>query len=103
MGDLSDEGFEDIEEQDLAFVAWLRASPLLRIQEYVKKEASSSSCNKYLFNISSSQSRCETIGKSKEAEEGEVEQQQVKTQIVSGEKPITNKGATKRCSCWKLA
>lgn len=92
VGDLSEEGFEDIEEQDLAFGAWLRASPLQRIQEDVKKkEASSSSCSKNLFNISSSQSRCETIGKNKGTDEGEVEQQQLKNQIASGVGTITPK------------
>lgn len=67
VGDLSEEGFEDIEEQGLAFGAWMHGSPLPRIQEDVKKkEASSISCSKNLFNASSSQSRCETKGKSKD-------------------------------------
>ncbi|XP_058763213.1 uncharacterized protein LOC131636620 [Vicia villosa] len=64
VGDLSEEGFKDIEEQDLAFGAWLRASPLPRIQEEAKrKDSTSSSCSKNLFNVSSSQSRCEERGR----------------------------------------
>ncbi|XP_058732735.1 uncharacterized protein LOC131604305 [Vicia villosa] len=92
VGDLSEEGFEDIEEQDLAFGAWLRASPLPRIQEETKKrDTSSSSCSKNLFNISSSQSRCETVGKNKEVEEEEVEQEQARIQIEAKAKTPTSK------------
>ncbi|CAK8560512.1 unnamed protein product [Lathyrus sativus] len=59
----------------MSYDAWLRAHPLPRIQEdQKKKESNSSSCNKSLFNISSWQSRCETKGKGKEGDEGEVEQ-----------------------------
>ncbi|XP_058725488.1 uncharacterized protein LOC131596762 [Vicia villosa] len=73
-GDLSDEGFEDIEENDLLYGQWLRASPLPRVNEDVrKKESNSSSCSKSLFNLSSGQSKCEARGKEKEGE-GEVEQ-----------------------------
>ncbi|CAK8566017.1 unnamed protein product [Lathyrus sativus] len=52
VGDLSKEGFEVLEEQDLAFGACLRASPLPRIQEdHRKKEFNSSLCRKSLFNL----------------------------------------------------
>ncbi|XP_058784594.1 uncharacterized protein LOC131659420 [Vicia villosa] len=71
--ELNEEGFEDIEEQDLAFGQWLRASPLPKItDESKKRESSSSLSSKDLFNVSSSQSRCETKGKDKE-EEAEVQ------------------------------
>ncbi|XP_058761605.1 uncharacterized protein LOC131634999 [Vicia villosa] len=73
--DLSEEGFEELEEQDLSYGAWLRASPLPRVpEEPKKKETNSSSCSKSLFNISSGQSHYEMKGKGKEVEEGEVEQ-----------------------------
>ncbi|XP_058776541.1 uncharacterized protein LOC131650847 [Vicia villosa] len=75
VGELSEEGFEDLEEQDLSYGAWLRASPLPRTQEDSQRRGSNtSSCSKSLFNISSGQSRCETKEKGKEVEEGEVEQ-----------------------------
>lgn len=60
VGDLSEEGFESLEEKDLSFGAWLRDSLLPRVQEEQKrKDSTSSSCIKSLFNISSSHSRCE--------------------------------------------
>ncbi|XP_058757456.1 uncharacterized protein LOC131630719 [Vicia villosa] len=73
-GDLGDEGFEDIKENDLLYGQWIRASPLPRVNEEVrKKDSNSSSCSKSLFNLSSGQSKCEARGKEKEGE-GEVEQ-----------------------------
>ncbi|XP_058755655.1 uncharacterized protein LOC131628867 [Vicia villosa] len=73
VGDLSEEGFENLEEQDLSFGAWLRASPLPRtFEESKKKDSNSSSCSRSLFNLSSGQSRCEGKGKEKEGDEGEV-------------------------------
>ncbi|XP_058777199.1 uncharacterized protein LOC131651559 [Vicia villosa] len=96
VGDLSDEGFEENEEQDLAFGAWLRASPLPRIQEEAKrKDSTSSSCSKNLSNVSSSHSRCEERGRSKDIEEGEVEQLQVKDQMEKGEGTNTNRESGK--------
>ncbi|XP_058782089.1 uncharacterized protein LOC131656370 [Vicia villosa] len=77
IGDLSDESYEDLEEQDLSYGAWLRASPLPRVQEeQKKKDSTSSSCNRSLFNLSSEQSKCDPKGKGKdiEGDEGEVEQ-----------------------------
>ncbi|XP_058748651.1 uncharacterized protein LOC131621633 [Vicia villosa] len=74
-GDLSDEGYDEIEETDLLYGQWLRASPLPRVQEEnsKKKDSTSGSCSRSLFNLSSGQSKCETKGKEKEGE-GEVEQ-----------------------------
>ncbi|XP_058783430.1 uncharacterized protein LOC131658113 [Vicia villosa] len=75
--ELNEEGFEDIEEQDLAFGQWLRASPLPKLTDESKnRESSSSLCSKDLFNASSSQSRCEIKGKDKEED---VEVQQITT------------------------
>lgn len=73
-GDLNDKGFKDIEENDLLYGQWLRASPLPRVNEDVrKKESDSSSCSRSLFNHSSGLSKCEVKGKEKECK-GEVEQ-----------------------------
>ncbi|XP_058752497.1 uncharacterized protein LOC131625674 [Vicia villosa] len=67
--DLNEEGFEELEEQDLAFGQWLHASPLPKItDEGRRKESSSSMCSRELFNVSSSQSRCGAKGKEKGAE-----------------------------------
>ncbi|XP_058740824.1 uncharacterized protein LOC131623919 [Vicia villosa] len=78
LGDISEEGFEDIEEQDLSFGLWLRASPLPRItEEQHRKDSSSGTCSRSLFNISSSQSKCGSKGKEKE-DEAEVEQHPVR-------------------------
>ncbi|XP_058774619.1 uncharacterized protein LOC131648902 [Vicia villosa] len=53
--ELNEEGFDDIEEQDLAFGQWLRASPLPKLtDEFKKRDSSSSLCNWELFNASSS-------------------------------------------------
>lgn len=94
VGDLSEEGFKDLEEQDLSYGAWLRFSPLPRAQEeQKKKESTSSSCDKSLFNISSRQSRCDAKGKEKEndkeGEEGEVEKHKQKE--LTGDKGEVNK------------
>ncbi|XP_058733455.1 uncharacterized protein LOC131605074 [Vicia villosa] len=73
-GELNEDGFDDIEEQDLLYGQWLRASPLPTVNDdFKKKDTSSSSCSRSLFNNSSGQSRCESRGKEKEGE-GEVEQ-----------------------------
>ncbi|XP_058775391.1 uncharacterized protein LOC131649656 [Vicia villosa] len=62
--DLNEEGYEELEEQDLAFGQWLRASPLPKMNEdFKRKDSSSSLCSRELFNVSSSQSRCEHKGK----------------------------------------
>ncbi|XP_058741861.1 uncharacterized protein LOC131614267 [Vicia villosa] len=72
--DLSEEGFEELDEQELSYGTWLRASPLPKItDEQRKKETKSSSCSKSLFNVSSGQSGCGSKNKEKEGD-GEVEQ-----------------------------
>ncbi|XP_058759552.1 uncharacterized protein LOC131632844 [Vicia villosa] len=72
--ELNEEGFEDIEEQDLAFGQWLRASPLPKLtDEFKNRDSSSSLCSRELFNASSSQSRCEVKDKDK-GEDLEVQQ-----------------------------
>lgn len=75
MVDLGEEDFEDLDEQDLSFGLWLRASPLPKIiEEPKKKDSSSSTCNKSLLNNSTSHSRCKSKGKGKEGNGVEVEQ-----------------------------
>ncbi|XP_058755793.1 uncharacterized protein LOC131629007 [Vicia villosa] len=73
LGELSEEGFEHIEEQELYFGLWLRASPLPKVMDEQRKDSSSGNCSRSLFNISSSQSKCGSKGKEKE---GEVEVEQ---------------------------
>ncbi|XP_058759547.1 uncharacterized protein LOC131632840 [Vicia villosa] len=69
VGELSEEGFEELEEQELAYGTWLRASPLPRTQETsIKKESNSGSCSKSLFNISSGHSKEEIRSKEKSEE-----------------------------------
>ncbi|XP_058764208.1 uncharacterized protein LOC131637617 [Vicia villosa] len=98
--DLSEEGFKDLDEQELSYGAWLRSSPLPKLPEdQVKRESNSSSCNKSLFNISSGQSRCSTKGKEKENEggEGEVEQTKQKGGAAQSERnkqPVTHAETT---------
>ncbi|CAI8596235.1 unnamed protein product [Vicia faba] len=59
--DLNEEGFEDIEEQELSYGQWLRASPLPKvIEDQKKRDSSSGTCSKNIFNVSSGQSRCKT-------------------------------------------
>ncbi|XP_058727213.1 uncharacterized protein LOC131598649 [Vicia villosa] len=83
LEDLTEEGFEELEEQDLSFGQWLRASPLPKMLEEVKKKDSSSgTCSKSLFNASSSHSKCEP--KDKEVED-ENEVQQSKQKVLSKE------------------
>ncbi|XP_058727051.1 uncharacterized protein LOC131598472 [Vicia villosa] len=89
VGYQSDEGYENLEEQDLSYGAWLRVSPLPRIQEEQKrKESNSNSCSKSLFNISSGQSRCEVKGKEKEGDEGEVNQKKKADALIECEKEV---------------
>lgn len=49
-----DVDYDEIEEKDLPFGLWLRASPLPRIMGEVKREQISGSCNKSLFSETSS-------------------------------------------------
>ncbi|XP_058784267.1 uncharacterized protein LOC131659014 [Vicia villosa] len=72
--ELNEECFEELEEQDLAYGQWLRASPLPKLMDDGKRRDSSSSlCSRELFNVSSSQSRCGTKGKDR-SEDLEVQQ-----------------------------
>lgn len=94
--DLNEEGFEELEEQDLAFGQWLRASSVPKIGEEAKtKESSSSICNNDFFNISSSHSRCELKGKDK-MEEQEVQQD---NRVEVPTKSISNKVHTNKAKC----
>ncbi|CAI8607266.1 unnamed protein product [Vicia faba] len=75
LRELDEESYEELDEQEISFGLWLRASPLPRVtEEPKKKDSSSGTCSKNLFNISSSHSRCETKSKGKEGDEVEVEQ-----------------------------
>lgn len=61
-------------EQELLYEQWFRASPLPRIvEEQKKRESSSKTCNKNLFNASLGQIRCDSKEKDK-TEEPEVQQ-----------------------------
>ncbi|XP_058746499.1 uncharacterized protein LOC131619419 [Vicia villosa] len=74
LEELIEEGFEELEEQDLSYGQWLRVSPLPKMSEQVrKKESSSGTCSKNLFNASSSQSRFDPKEKGL-LEENEVQQ-----------------------------
>ncbi|XP_058771885.1 uncharacterized protein LOC131645226 [Vicia villosa] len=74
--DLSEEGFEELEEQDLSYGQWLRASPLPKASEDQKKrDSSSGTCTRSLFQASSGHSRCEAKSK-EQIEEAEVQQNQ---------------------------
>lgn len=45
LGELSEEGYKDIDEQDLSYGMWLRDSPLPKFfEEQRSKEASSGTC-----------------------------------------------------------
>lgn len=58
------EGFEDIEEEDLPFGPWLRASSLPR-RNYGTRKDSQSTCGRSLF-VSSSSSKFDASGKSRD-------------------------------------
>lgn len=63
VGDCSKVGFEELEEQDLPYGVWIQASLLPRVHEgQKKKESTSSSCSKSLFNIYLGNRKCETKG-----------------------------------------
>ncbi|XP_058748819.1 uncharacterized protein LOC131621797 [Vicia villosa] len=82
LGDLSEEGFEDLDEQELSYGMWLRASPLPKVFEDQKsKEGSSGTCSRSLFQVSSSQSRCNTNGKEKEKDDEEIEVTQMRNPL----------------------
>ncbi|XP_058754368.1 uncharacterized protein LOC131627544 [Vicia villosa] len=86
--DLSEEGFEELEEQDLSYGLWLRASPLPKMgEEQTKRDSSSGTCSRSLFNVSSGQSRCEA----KTREMGD--DQEVQQAKLTGERPKEIGGA----------
>jgi hypothetical protein len=55
------EGYEEIEEKELSFGPWLRASPLPRNTFEQRRDSGSSSCSKSLFTGAST-SKAESIG-----------------------------------------
>lgn len=77
------EGFEEIEEKELPFGPWLRASPLPRNTYTPKHDSGSSSCSKNLFACSST-SKVESVGD--KTEEVEVEQTKLPNIEKHGEK-----------------
>jgi interleukin-1 receptor-associated kinase 1 len=78
VDDVDENNYNDIEEKSQAFGPWLRASPLPRIFEETRKEASSGSCSKNLFPSSSQSKGGTSVGK--KDKEQEVDQQQQKKQ-----------------------
>ncbi|XP_058783267.1 uncharacterized protein LOC131657939 [Vicia villosa] len=96
LEELNEEGFEDLDEQDLSFGNWLRASPLPKmVEEQKSKESSSGTCSKNLFNAPSSQSRCGTKEKEKGREEAEVVQSRLKeTGAGEGDPPHSKRKET---------
>lgn len=62
-----DTNFDELEEKELPFGQWLRASPLPKVTGEVKKETSTGSCSKTLFSETSN-SKEATKEKGKEAE-----------------------------------
>lgn len=87
--DLGEEGFKDLEEKETSYGVWLRASRLPKVAEdQRKKDITSGSCSKSLFNVSSSHNHCGTRNKTKEGEEGEVEEDKSGPGSGSGMKAI---------------
>ncbi|XP_058751474.1 uncharacterized protein LOC131624535 [Vicia villosa] len=81
--DLSEEGCEELEEKDLSYGQWLRASPLPKMgEEQKKRDSSSGTCSKSLFNVSSGQSRCE------QKIQGTGEEPEVQQAKTTGENPV---------------
>lgn len=60
--------FDDLEEKELPFGQWLRASPLPKFNGDMKRENSSGSCSKTLFAAASNSKEGSVEGKSKEKE-----------------------------------
>jgi hypothetical protein len=94
--DLEEAGYEELEEKELGFGPWLRASPLPKPSYEPRKESSSGACSKNLFD-STSTSKNEGTEKGK-TNEVEVEQQKKpaqdevpKTVVVLNDKEITFK------------
>jgi hypothetical protein len=76
------EGFEEIEEKELPFGPWLRASPLPKFTYDAKRESGSSSCSKSLFTGTSS-SKAESTGDHIEEAEVEKPNEATATKITS--------------------
>lgn len=58
LEDLNEEGFKELDEQELSYKHWLRASPLPKLGEEQKaKESSLGTCSRSLFNASSSHNK----------------------------------------------
>ncbi|CAI8601010.1 unnamed protein product [Vicia faba] len=75
LEELNEEGFEEIEEQELAFGQRIQASPLPKtVEDQKKMETSSEDCSKNLFNASSGKRRFDSNAK-EISEEPEVQQQ----------------------------
>lgn len=88
-----EEGFEDIEEIELSFGPWLRASPLPKTNFEQRVEQSPSNYSKNLF-ASSSSSKCNTTSGFKRSEE--IVEQTVNTKGDGGlPTPIAPKTITK--------
>jgi hypothetical protein len=94
--DLEEAGYEELEEKELGFGPWLRASPLPKPSYEPRKESSSGACSKNLFD-STSTSKNEGTEKGK-TNEVKVEQQKKpaqdevpKTVVVLNDKEITFK------------
>jgi interleukin-1 receptor-associated kinase 1 len=91
VDDVDENNYNDIEEKSQAFGPWLRASPLPRIFEETRKEASSGSCSKNLFPSSSQSKGIPSEGK--KDKEQEVDQQPAATgpgkQIVTAKETVT--------------
>jgi hypothetical protein len=85
IGDKEGESYEDIEESELAYGLWMRASPLPRMTNDQWKESSSSNCSKNLF-ASTNTSKCD---KSDDGKEAGVEVEQQKTKEKTPEQPLS--------------
>jgi interleukin-1 receptor-associated kinase 1 len=90
VDDVDENNYNDIEEKSQAFGPWLRASPLPRIFEETRKEASSGSCSKNLFPSSSQSKGGTSVGK--KDKEQEVDQQPaeaIEKQLVTTKETVT--------------
>ncbi|XP_058752316.1 uncharacterized protein LOC131625473 [Vicia villosa] len=95
LEEFTEEGFDEIEEQDLSYGQWLRASPLPKMsEESRKKDSSSGNCSKNLFSVSSSHSRCDMKEKSTadNAEMIQIHEKEEEPAAASGEAERVSKG-----------
>jgi interleukin-1 receptor-associated kinase 1 len=84
--DVDNNSYSDIEEKSQAFGPWLRASPLPRIIEEPRKDASSGTCSKNLFPTSSQSKGATSEGKKDKEQEVDQHVPRVKAK----EKGVTN-------------